>query len=179
MQETPTAIVRESSHFAWTLSLTLLAVTLLSCLWLWGYQFITASQIASLDRQIASLDADIATSTRDRDIIVADILASASIRPSIDLKSLVRAFRVAATQAGVRLQWFTVSDDTISSTLVATRDANGTDPVQIIIDMMRNNTPNTGLSLVPIHSLAGSSSERTTSVAFRILATNPPANANK
>jgi N-acyl-D-aspartate/D-glutamate deacylase len=146
---------------------------------LYWYQFVTTSQIAYLGKQIRLLDADIATSTKDRDIIVADILASASIRPSIDLKGLVRSFRSAAWQAGVRLQWFSVNDDTISSTLSATRDANGTDPVQIIIDMMRNNTVNTGLSLVPIHSLVGSSSERTTSVSFRILPTNSPTNATK
>jgi hypothetical protein len=96
MQETPTPIIREPSQFAWLASLALLTLTLLSCLGLYGYQYITATQIETLTTETQLLDADIATSTRDRDIIVADILASASIRPSIDLKALVRAFRLAA-----------------------------------------------------------------------------------
>ena len=179
MQETPTPIIREPSQFAWFASLGLLAIALISCLWLWGYQFATTSQIETLHTEISGLDTAIATATRDPDIIVADILASATIRPSIDLKALVRSFRVAATQAGVRLQGFSVKDDMISSTLIATRDANGIDPVQIIIDMMQSGNPNTGLSLVPIRSLQGSITERTTSVAFRILPTNSATNAIK
>ncbi len=179
MQETPTPIIPEPSQFAWFASLGLLALVLLSCLWLWGYQFIAAAQVDTLHTEIANLDTAIATASKDRDIIVADILASATIRPSIDLKTLVRSFRIAATQAGVRLQGFSVKDDMISSTLIATRDANGIDPVQIIIDMMQSGSPNTGLSLVPIRSLVGSTNERTTSVAFRILPTNSATNASK
>ena len=96
MQETPTPIIREPSQFAWLASLALLALTLLSCLGLYGYQFVTASRVEMLAADTRSLEADIATSTKDRDIIIADILATASIRPSIDLKALVRAFRLAA-----------------------------------------------------------------------------------
>lgn len=104
MQETPTSIIREPSQFAWLASLSLLTLTLVSCLALWGYQFVTASRLVTLTVETQAIDADIATSTKDRDIIIADILASSQIRPSIDLKALVRSFRVAATQAGVRFQ---------------------------------------------------------------------------
>jgi hypothetical protein len=138
MQETSPSIIREPSRFAWLASLTFLSLTLLSCLGLWGYQYVTASQISTLTAENLSLDADIATSAKDRDIIVADILASASIRPSIHLKNLVRAFRTAATDAGVRFQGFTVRDDIISSTLIVSRDTSSmTDPVETIIAMMR------------------------------------------
>ncbi len=180
MQETPTPIIREPSQFAWLASLWLLILTLLSCLWLYGYQFVTASYIETIDSDIRSLDADIATSTKDRDIIIANILTSASIRPSIDLKTLVRAFRIAATQAGVRLQGFSVRDDIISSTLIASRDVTSTtDPVETIIAMMRSGNASAGLSLEPISSLQGSALERTTGVSFRILPTNSLINASK
>jgi hypothetical protein len=178
MQETPPSIIREPRNIAWIMSLVFLSLTILSCLGLWGYQFVTASRIDTLQNETQALDADIATSTKDRDIIVADILASASIRPSIDLKALVRAFRVAATQAGVRLQGFSVRDDVISSTLIASRDVTSTtDPVETIIAMMRSGTATAGLSLQPIRSLQGSLAERTTAVSFRILSTNSGTNA--
>ena len=153
---------------------------LLSCLGLYGYQFVSASYIETLASDTRSLDADIATSTKDRDIIIADILASSSIRPSIDLKALVRAFRVAATQAGVRLQGFSVRDDIISSTLIASRDVTSmTDPVETIIALMRTGTATAGLSLEPIRSLQGSALERSTGISFRILPTNSLTNASK
>ncbi len=115
----------------------------------------------------------------DRDIIIADILSSTQIRPSMDLKALVRSFRSAATQAGVRLQGFSVKDDILGSTLTATRDSEGVDPVETIISMMRNQKQNTEISLVPIHSLQGSVDERTTVVSFHILPTNQITNATK
>ena len=153
---------------------------LLSCLGLYGYQFVSASYIETLTSDTRSLDADIATSTKDRDIIIADILASASIRPSIDLKVLVESFRAAARQAGVRLQGFSVRDDIISSTLIASRNVTSmTDPVETIIALMRTGTATAGLSLEPIRSLQGSALERSTGVSFRILPTNSVTNASK
>ena len=153
---------------------------LLSCLGLYGYQFVSASYIETLTSDTRSLDADIATSTKDRDIIIADILASASIRPSIDLKVLVESFRAAARQAGVRLQGFSVRDDIISSTLIASRNVTSmTDPVETIIALMRTGTATAGLSLEPIRSLQGSALERSTGVSFRILPTNSLTNASK
>lgn len=153
---------------------------LLSCLGLYGYQFVSASYIETLTSDTRSLDADIATSTKDRDIIIADILASASIRPSIDLKVLVESFRAAARQAGVRLQGFSVRDDIISSTLIASRDVTSmTDPVETIIALMRTGTATAGLSLEPIRSLQGSALERSTGISFRILPTNSLTNASK
>ena len=153
---------------------------LLSCLGLYGYQFVSASYIETLTSDTRSLDADIATSTKDRDIIIADILASASIRPSIDLKVLVESFRAAARQAGVRLQGFSVRDDIISSTLIASRNVTSmTDPVETIIALMRTGTATAGLSLEPIRSLQGSALERSTGISFRILPTNSLTNASK
>lgn len=112
-------------------------------------------------------------------MIVANILNSATIRPSLDLKTFVRSFRLAAAQANVRLQGFSIVNDTITSSLTATRDSNVSDAVEIIIAMMRNQNPNTKLSLMPIYSVGGSSTERTTGVTFRILPSNPTTNVSK
>ncbi|MBC7498715.1 hypothetical protein H7170_03675 [Candidatus Gracilibacteria bacterium] len=180
MQETPTSIIREPSQFAWFASLSLLTLTLVSCLALWGYHFVTASRLVTLTVETQAIDADIATSTKDRDIIIADILASAQIRPSIDLKALVRSFRVAATQAGVRFQGFSVHDDVISSSLIASRDVTSMiDPVETIIAMMRSDSTTSGLALQPIRSVQGSNTERTTGILLRILPTNSATHAIK
>ncbi len=180
MQETPTPSIREPSQFAWFASLSFLTLTIVSCLAFWWYQFVTASRVVTLTTETQALEADITTSTKDRDIIIADILASTQIRPSIDLKALVRSFRVAATQAGVRFQWFSVHDDVISSLLIASRDVTSmTDPVETIIAMMRADTTTAWLSLQPIRSLQGSSTERTTGISLRILSTNSATHANK
>lgn len=56
----------------------------------------------------------------------------------MNLKSLVNSFRIAAAGAGVRLSGFSVRDDTISSTLIATQDSISKDPIETIIAMMRS-----------------------------------------
>lgn len=178
MQEiTKNHIIKPPSIAPWYATLGLLVLTLLSILWFWGYQFFWALRIDGLYADIESLNRDIAIATKDRDIVVADIINSANIRPSIDLKNLVRSFRVAASEAKVRLQGFSVVNDVISSNLIATRESNGTDPVEIIIAMMRASVTKSGLILEPIYSLGWTSLERTTAVSFRILPTNTNTNA--
>ncbi len=106
MQElTPNnSIIPVQSNIAWMMSLATLIITLLGCLGLWGYQFVTRDQVATLTTDISSLEQTLTLARSDRAVIIADILSSATIRPSMPLKEIVRAFRVAATTAGVRLQ---------------------------------------------------------------------------
>lgn len=173
-------LIKQPSQFPWMASIVACSLTLLSIGWLWWYQFVTASTIDWLNSEITKLDNDIKASSLDRDIIIANILSTATIRPTIDLKALVRGFRVAATQAGVRLQWFSVKDDIISTMLIATRDWDtGIDPVETIIAMMRKTDSSSGLNLQPIKALQWSASERNTAISFRILPTNPITNATK
>lgn len=173
-------LIKQPSWLPWMASIVACLLTLLAIGWLWWYQFVTAATVERLQSEITKLDNDIKSSSLDRDIIIANILSTTTIRPTIDLKALVRGFRVAATEARVRLQWFSVKDDTISTMLIATRDGDtGVDPVETIIAMMRNPDSSSGLNLEPIRALQWSSTERTTAVSFRILPTNPITNVTK
>lgn len=125
------------------------------------------------------MEASIQTAATDKDVIIANILNSTIIRPSIDLKLLVRSFRLAAATAGVRLSGFSVKDDIIVSNLIATQDTPSIDPIETIIAMMRMSTPSIGLSLEPIYAIQGSSKERSTGVSFRILSSKLTTNVTK
>lgn len=180
MQEhKPNQMTQEISQFSWIASIVILATTLIAIGWLKTYAYFQENNIITLQSDITKLESDIQSASTDRDVIVANILNSATIRPSLDLKTFVRSFRLAAAQANVRLQGFSIGNDTITSSLTATRDSNVSDAVEIIIAMMRNQNPNTKLSLMPIYSVGGSSTERTTGVTFRILPSNPTTNVSK
>ncbi len=146
---------------------------------MYGYQYIQTSNIESLHTEITQLEANIQSASADRDVLIANILSSTTIRPSIDLKLLVRSFRLAAANAGVRLTGFSVRDDVMASTLIATQESTAVDPVETIIAMMRTSNPDSGLSLEPIYALQGSSLERTTAVSFRILSPKLITNVTK
>ena len=97
-------IIPVQSNIAWMMSLITLIIVILACLGLWGYQFVMRDQVATLTTDISSIEQTLALARSDKAVIIADILSSATIRPSIPLKEIVRAFRVAAMTAGVRLQ---------------------------------------------------------------------------
>ncbi len=172
-------IVPQMSQLTWLSSIIVLSVVIIAIFSLTIHDYYRQWTIADMENQITTMDRDLQVGNDDRDIIVANILSSSPLRPSIDLKALVKWFRLAAATAGVRLNWFSVADDTISSTLIATQWTDNTDPVKTIISMMRIPNPLTGLMLEPIYSLAGSSTERTTTVSFKILPSKTTTDANK
>ena len=180
MQEhKPNQMTQEVSQFSWIASIVILFTTLLAIGWLKTYTYIQESNIVTLQSEIVKLEEEIQSASTDKDLIIANILKWATIRPSLDLKTFVRGFRLAAAQANVRLNGFNISDDTITSSLTATRDTSVSDAVEIIISMMRIQNPNTKLSLQPIYSVSWSPTERSTSVTFRILPSNPTENVSK
>ncbi len=180
MQEIkPNHIIQEPSRFSWFSSLIVLCLTFVSTWWLYGYQFIAASNMESLNVEITQLESSIQSASTDRDVLVANILSSTNIRPSIDLEVLVKMFSLAAANAWVRLSGFSVRDDVITSTLIATQGTTGMDPVEVIIAMMRTQDPKSRLVLEPIYSLQGSAAERTTAVSFRILSPKAITNVTK
>jgi hypothetical protein len=170
-------IIGEVNRFSWITSLVIASLTVLSIGGLFWYQFFQNSHIESLNEDISKLELNIQSASKDKDLIVANILTTTIIRPSIDLKLLVRSFRLAAATAGVRLSWFSVMDDTITSNLIVTQDAPSIDPIETIIAMMRMSTPSLGLSLEPIYTIQGSSKERSTAVSFKILSSKLITNA--
>ncbi len=179
MQEIKHIPVPESpNNFNWLASIVLLSTTLLSIWGLFIYSFIQESSIENTQNEILQLESDIRSASTDKNIIIANILKSTTIRPSLDLKGVVDSFYKTAAWAGVRLQGFAVKEDILSSTLIAKQDNNGWDPVSTIITMMRSNLK-TWLQLGPITSLAGSPNERSTGVLFHVLTSKPTTNANK
>lgn len=78
--------IKEPSKTPWLISIGFLALVLIASLALWGYGFLQAKTIEKLNTEIASLDTEIASGSLNKEIIVADILRSARIRPSINLK---------------------------------------------------------------------------------------------
>ncbi len=167
----------EPNNYYWLVSITLLAITLLSMGGLFISSYLQERNIEKTQNEILEIESLIRSASTDKNIIVANILNSTTIRPSIDLKWLVDSYNKTASWANVRLQGFSVKDDLLSTTLIASQDDGGWDPVAIIIAMMRSN-PKTGLKLGPINTLAGSPNERTTGVSFTILP-KTPTNVNK
>lgn len=177
MQETkPNTILQEESQLTWLASIIILWTILASILGLYGYTYIQDNTISRLNTEITQIESEIQIASSNKDIIVANILNSSSIRPSLDLKTLISVFRKSAAIAGVRFKGFSVNTDMITSSLVATRENMSTDSIELIIAMMRNENPTQKLVLMPILSVAGTNDERTTAISFRVLPTNPTTN---
>ncbi len=174
-----THLTKEHNNIPWYTSITIFSLVIISIFWLYGYWYFQSKNIENLQSEITKLDEDIRIGSADKDVIVANILSSTNIRPSIDLKSLEKWFRLSAAVAWVRLKGFAVSNDTITSSLIASKWNDPIDPIETIIAMMRINNPNTGLQLEPIYSVAWSQLERTTGVSFKVLPSKIITNANK
>lgn len=125
MQEVKHTPATESpSNFNWLVSISLLSITLLSIGSLYIYGYFQDRKIETTQNEILGIENLIRSASNDKDIIIANILKSTTIRPSIDLKGLVDSFDKTAKWAGVRLQGFSVKDDLLNTTLIATQDAN-------------------------------------------------------
>lgn len=131
-----------------------------------------AGDIQDLQSQKEKIEKDIAIIRQDREIIVSNIVASNTLKPTIDLQTLVENFREASNEANVRLKWFSVANDTITTSLIAT---SGTqmyaDPAATIIEMMTKkwNVLDTTFRLEPIMSITGDLKSRTTGITFKIV----------
>lgn len=170
MQELNTnPILQIPSQSAWKASIILLIFVLLASAGLFAYQIMRGIELTTLTSTIQDREAHIASGSTDRDIIVAGILSSSTLRPSIQLGRLVSDFRAVASSARVRLQGFSVADDRISSHLIVTPELGGADPITTIIALMRARNSDLHLVADPISAVAGSPRSRDTAVVFRIL----------
>lgn len=132
-----------------------------------------------LDRNIEKNNAEIATTeeqirlaSTDRRIIITQILKSNSIRPSLDITGLIREFQKAAIASNVRLKGFSVANDVISTTLIATEGDPQIhpDPASTVIKMMRDYASTQRyFALEPIYALSGTEKERTTAIQFKVI----------
>lgn len=160
------------SRFPWIFSLIVSAIVLIGSVLLGAYNFYLDKKIASTQQELQVLDTQIQTASEDRKVIIAQILSANTIRPSLDINGLVKEFQRAAVVANVRLKWFSVMNDTISTTLIATEwdPQVHPDPAATIIKMMREYARGQQyFSLEPILSISGDMKSRTTSIQFKVV----------
>lgn len=140
------------------------------------YNIFLDQTIESKKSEIAKTHTSIEELSRDRKVILTRIEQSGTIRPSIDFKGIIAHFYDAASAANVRLKWFNIVNDVISTTLIATEPfgIDHPDPAGTIIEMMRNYARGNGgkFSLEPIYSLSGDLKSRTTSIVLKVVS-NP------
>ena len=105
---------------AWYLSVGILIVMIAGSLGLYGYDMYLTSEISTQQSLIADTQRQISEIARDRDIIITKIAESNTIRPSLDLRTLITQFKAAADEENVRLKGFSVKNDTITTSLIAT-----------------------------------------------------------
>lgn len=171
MQIEPKSLMPSPSKLPWILSILLLTIVIGSGGILFFYNRTIDSSISSIKTDITDKKWQITTIEANKDLVVKNILLANSIRPSIDVHGLVNEFRDAAFRSNVRLQWFNVQDDTISTTLISTVwDASiHPDPAATIIKMMREyDLGNKYFKLDPIISISGDSSRRVTGIQFHV-----------
>ncbi len=177
MQENSKPQLVRPSLFMWYISIVLFIFVLVGIVWLYASGIYTDSTIKSREDEITQITHDIQGASLDRKVLIAQIINSNTIRPSLDLKTIVSQFRIAAAKAGVGLQGFSIKDDTISTTLTATLGDPQVhpDPASTIINMMREYATHTSyFSLEPIVSITGDLTKRTTSIQLKVVPTQPP-----
>lgn len=163
------------SYTLWYISIGLLIVLFGVTIYFGVVAYIRESNIQATQQAILETQTKIDTIASDRKILIANIIKNNSLRPSLDLGPLLLEFRTAAAKANVRLKGFSIADDTISTTLIATEWDSGVhpDPVATIVKMMREYaTSKTAFSLEPIYSISGDPTLRTTAIKFHVLSSN-------
>ncbi len=165
------------SQTVWYMSITFFLVVGVTTVFFVVSSLMRWVDIGSINESIADTDRKIEVIGKDRKILIANIIKNNSLRPSLDLKPLIAGFRTAAAKANVRLKGFSIVDDVISTSLIATEWDSWVhpDPVATIIKMMREYAQNKNtFSLDPISSIGWDPKERTTAIKFRVLPTNVP-----
>ncbi len=136
------------------------------------YNLYLDSQIRTQKAEITTLENNINLASIDRKVVVAQILQSNAIRPTLDIGGLITQFRKVAESSNIRLKGFNVANDTISTTLIATHGdlQIHPDPVSTIIRMMRDySRVQKYFSLEPIYSISGTRAERITSIELKVI----------
>ncbi len=137
-----------------------------------AYNYILGKQIETMKSEIATIDSQIAIISTDRKIVIANILKSNRIRPTIDVKWLIQEFYTAAAKSNVRFKGFSVKNDIITTTLIASEGDPlvHPDPAITIIKMIEDYSQGQkDFSLDPISSMAGDLTKRTTGIQFRVV----------
>lgn len=176
MQETTpqssTAIV-SSGRGAWYASIGFLIFVLVLSGALYAGVFFTERSTAKVEAEVARINGEIQKASKDSKIVIAKIVSESGIRPSIDLKNIVTQFRLAAIQANVEFDGFSIKDDVISTQLTSTTGTDThPDAIGTIIAMMNKyNAWEQVFSLGDINSVTWETGRRTTTIELKVLAT--------
>lgn len=164
--------VIKASQFTWYLSIVFFLTVVTGIVGMYLYGAYLDGKISSEKGDITAIEKQISEIGQDRKMLITQIVMGNTIRPSLDLKNIVTQFRVAAAKADVGFQGFSIKDDTISTTLIATTGLNQIhpDPVATIITMMRTYAGQNNLyfRLDPITSVSGDLAKRTTGIKLHV-----------
>lgn len=164
-------IMKPRKYF-WYLSIFLIGSILTASITLMVVTYSHRFTIEALRGDIESVQSEIDTLSNDRKILIANIIKNNTLRPSLDLGKLITGFNNAAQLSNVRLKWFAVTEDTISTQLIATQGDSWVhpDPAATVIKMIKEYASGKmEYSLEPIVSLSGDPSERTTNITLHVL----------
>lgn len=160
-----------TSHLPLFLSAGALVLMILATLGIYLYTLYLSSDTLSIRDKTAVIDRQIVAEKNNRKVMIAHIIDSGTIRPSIDLVGLLGRFRSIATEYGVRFQGFSINNDILSTQVIATNpdQVNHPDPISAIFKLMNTEKfADTGFNLEPISSIAGDISLRSTAITFRV-----------
>lgn len=162
----------KTNQFAWYTSIIFFLVVVTGIVGMYLYGTYIDGKISWTKENIASIEKQITEMGQDRKMLITQIVTSGTIRPSLDLKNIVTQFRIAAAKADVGFQWFSIQDDTISTSLIATAWLNQIhpDPAATIIAMMRTYASQSNLyfRLDPITTVSWDLSKRTTGITLHV-----------
>jgi hypothetical protein len=134
--------------------------------------FLQERKIESQRESLQEVQRQITEVSTDRKVIIAKIIQSNTIRPSIDVRGIVASFYDAASRANVHLKGFSIKNDVINTTLIA-KYPDGTihpDAASTILKMMREYSSGapTAFRLDPIKTISGTQEVRTTNITLRV-----------
>lgn len=107
------------------------------------------ANIDELKKTLTQTQKEVSDLSQDETIKISSILNDTNIRPSVDVAKMVDVFRETALKSRVRFQGFSVKNDIISTTLIAT-EADGSmhpDPISTIIKMMKSSLKNNNMDI--------------------------------
>lgn len=86
IESLPTSAEVHPSQKNWWLALGIFSIVAMLSIGLMAYNYILGKQIETMKSEIATIDSQIAIISTDRKIVIANILKSNRIRPTIDVK---------------------------------------------------------------------------------------------
>ena len=114
--------VQNESAKAFNFSLVaLVAVAVITAIF-FALSTLTQSQISGKNDEISSIKSKISVIESDKKNIVASIIASNKLSPSVNLSKLLSDFRAVASKYQVAFQNFAIKNDEITTNLIAQND---------------------------------------------------------